>query len=145
MTLQTAPIHVADGYADAAGNELRDLPFLGPANTLKPVFRLRPTLDSEGFQVAMIWMQLSATWLVRQLLTKSGDKVTCGIPLTGSGVDLLAMFPTKANIPAGQLWYAFDDGTTGKPLRWDWRGTAHLYYRPAALVALVDGTDRALL
>lgn len=145
MILQTAPILVADGFTDSSGNALRDLQFLGPANTEKPVFRLRETLDSEGFQIRMIWQQLSQTWLVRQLLTKSGDKVTCGIPLTGSGVALLAMFPTKTNTPAGQLWYAFDDGRTGKPGRLDWRGTAHLYYRPRDLVDLVAGSDKALL
>jgi hypothetical protein len=145
MTLQSTPIVVLDGYVDDAGNPLRDLPFLGPANTELPVFRLRPTLDSEGFQVAMIWLQLSGQWLARQLLTRDGSKVTLGIPLTGSGVDLTATITSKANAPAGQLWYAFDDGRTGAPQRDDWRGTASLYYRPAALVSQLRGTDRALL
>ncbi len=145
MTLQTVPIAPGNGLVDASGAALADLPFLGPANTEAPVFRLHPTLDAEGFQVAMIWLQLSGQWLARQLLTRSGETVTMGIPLTGSGVDLLATIRSKANAPAGQLWYAFDDGRTGAPKVDDWRGTAHLYYRPASLVALLEGTGRALL
>ncbi len=144
MTLQTTPILVSDGFVDADGNALRDLQFLGPANTDKPVFRLRPILDSVGFQIEFIWLQLSDSWLVRELLTREGAVVTKGIPLTGSGVDLLRPTKRAPGAPAGKLWYAFDDGRTGPPRREDWRGTAHLYYRPVALVALLVDTDREL-
>jgi len=144
VTLQTTPITVADGFTDEAGNQLRDLQFLGPANTLLPVFRMRPQLE-RGYQLEMMWLQLSASWLIRELLTRDGTGVTKGIPVTGSGVDLVATIRSEANAPPGQLWYTFDDGRTGKPGRFDWRGTAHLYYRPATLSAQLMGTDRQLL
>ncbi len=145
MTLQTTPVLEEEGYTDTDGNALRDLQFLGPANTEVPLFRLWPTLDSSGFQVSMVWQQLSDLWIARQLLTRAGETVTLGIPLTGSGCDLLATIRSKATAPAGQLWYAFDGGGTGAPGRDDWRGTAHLYYRPKALADLLAATDRALL
>jgi len=144
VTLQTTPIIRDDGFTDSAGNQLRDLPFLGPANTIKPVFRLRPMLET-GFQIELMWLQLSAVWIARELLTRDGTEVTLGIPLTGSGVDLLATIRSDPNAPLGQLWYTFDDGRTGKPLREDWRGTAHLYYRPQALAQQLAGSDRQLL
>jgi len=144
MTLQTLPIAVSDGYTDTAGNQLRDLEFLGPANTLAPVFRLRPQLET-GYQIELMWLQLSSLWLIRELLTRDGTVVTEGIPVTGSGVDLLAGLRAKPTTPLGQLWFTFDDGRTGKPLRDDWRGTAHLYYRPQALAVQLVGTDRQLL
>lgn len=144
MTLQTTPIVVGDGLVDGDGNALRDLPFLGLANTELPVFRLHETLDRVGFQLEFIWLQLSDVWLVRELLTRDGTVVTLGIPLTSSGVDLLRPTRRKAGAPDGQLWLAFDDGRTGPPRREDWRGTAHLYYRPDALADALEGTDREL-
>ncbi|MGB2800425.1 MAG: hypothetical protein WBC82_11365 [Dehalococcoidia bacterium] len=146
MTLQIIPVTVAEGYIDAAGNPLRDLPFLAPANTERPLFRFGPEqLDGAGFSFSCVWMQLTALWTIRRLLTRQGEVITSGIPLTGSGVDLLAVIRSKSTAPAGQLWYGFDDGSTGKPGREDWRGRAPMYYRPSALVVLLDGTARALL
>jgi len=146
MTLQTTPVTVAEGLTDVAGNPLRDLPFLAPANTERPLFRFGPEqLDGAGFSFSCVWTQLTQLWTIRRLYTRQGTIVTNGIPLTGSGVDLLAVLRSKPNAPAGQLWYGFDDGSTGKPGRDDWRGRATLYYRPASLVALLDGTARALL
>lgn len=144
MTLQTAPVLASEGFVDAAGTPLRDLQFLGPANTERPVFRLRPKLEA-AVQLELMWLQFSACWLARELLTRDGVEITLGIPITGSGVDLLATIRSDPNAPTGQLWYTFDDGRTGKPGRFDWRGTAHLYYRPAVLVAQLAGTDRQLL
>ena len=144
MTLQTSPIVVADGFTDADGNALRDLAFLAPANELRPAFLFRPPLDGAGFQVRMLWQQLSAVWMSPGLLTRDGSTVTNGIMFTSSGVDLLA--PVSAvNRPAGQLWYIFDEGRSGSPGRDDWRQGAKLYYRPVALVAALAGSDRALL
>ena len=108
------------------------------------MFRLRPALET-GYQIEMIWLQFSAQWLIRELLTRDGTEITLGIPVTGSGVDLLATVRSDPNAPLGQLWYAFDDGQTGAPARDDWRGTAHLYYRPQALAQQLEGTDRQLL
>jgi hypothetical protein len=146
MTLQTIPVTLAEGYTDADGNALRDLPFRGPANEERPLFKFGPEqLDGAGFSISMVWTQLSAIWTARRLFTRQGEIVTLGIPLTGSGVDLFAVLTSKANAPAGQLWYAFDDGSTGSPGRLDWRGRATLYYRPASLVSALDGSTRALL
>ena len=146
MTLQITPVTVGEGYTDASGNPLRDLPMLAPANTERPLFRFGPEqLDGAGFSFSCVWMQLSAVWTMRRLYTRQGEIVTNGIPLTGSGVDLFAVLRSKANAPAGQLWYGFDDGSTGSPGREDWRGRATMYYRPAALAELLAGSDRALL
>lgn len=145
MTLQTLPILRDAGLVDSDGNALRDLPFIGPGNTERPLFRFGPEqLDGVGFSVRMVWMQLSAIWTARQLLTRDDQIVTLGIPLTGSGVDLLAPI-SEPNRPAGQLWYGFEDGSTGAPGRFDWRGRASLFYRPIALVEAVAGSERALL
>lgn len=146
MTLQTTPVTAAEGYVDARGNPLRDLPFLAPANTERPVFRFGPEqLDGAGFSFSCVWMQLTAVWTMRRLFARDGTIITNGIPLTGSGVDLLAPIRSNPSAPAGQLWYGFDDGSTGPPGREDWRGRATLYYRPSELVELLAGSGRALL
>ena len=150
MTLQITPITVADGYTNPAvtigDNRLRDLPMLGPANEERPLFKFGPEqMDGAGFSISMLWAQLSGIWTIRRLFTRQSEIVTNGIPLTASGCDLFAVLRSKANAPAGQLWYAFDDGSTGAPGRLDWRGRATLYYRPVALVSAVAGSSRALL
>jgi len=146
MTLQTTPVTVGEAFVDTDGNPLRDLPFRALANTERPLFRFGPeALDGAGFSFSCVWMQLSQLWTIRRLFTRQGEIVTNGIPLTSSGVDLLPVLRSLPTCPAGQLWYGFDDGSTGKPGRDDWRGRATLYYRPASLVALLDGSERALL
>lgn len=145
MTLQVLPVTIGEGFTDAGGNALRDLPFLAPTNeSLRPIIRFRPVLDGSGFQISMMWQQLSQTWILRQLLTRDGDTVTLGIVLGGSGQDLLKPISNVLR-PAGQLWYGFDGGRLGRPQRFSWREKAKMYYRPSALVAVLRGSDRAML
>lgn len=145
MTLQILPVTVGEGFVNAAGLPLRDLPFLAPKNeSLRPLFRFRPPLDGPKFQVSMVWMQLSAMWLLRQILTRDGTTVTLGVSLTSSGVDLIRTV-VDPNRPAGQLWYGFEGGLEDSPGRFSWRQTARLYYRPVELAELLGGSDRALL
>jgi hypothetical protein len=136
MAIQTLPIRTPGGTGD------REL--LGMRATSRPAFTLREALDGTTIAMRFAWQQAADMW-VQDLSTSSGLVIRRGVGLVAAGVDLWANFQYRAGMPGGQLWVSWGDQRPRKPGRDDWQGDARLYYRPAALVAAVRGSELELL